>query len=144
MAAAAGRELRIALVGATGVVGGQLADLIAERNFPRSELKLFASETGAAETVAVGDEDQPVSELGGPADLAGFDVAFLAVSPGVAADIIRAHPGPILIDVSAAARPVSGVLLAAPGMVSRERIAAVAPGEVVAIPHPSAYALEPS
>jgi len=141
MDAAARRELRIALVGATGVVGGQLAELLAERNFPTSELKLFASERGAAETVAIGDEDRLVTELTGPADLAGFDLAFLAVSPAVAADIIRARPGPILIDLSAAGRTASEILLAAPGFVERDRIAALASGEVVAIPHPSAYAL---
>ncbi len=141
MDAASGRDLRVAVVGATGVAGGQLTELLAERGFPFSELKLFASERGAAETVAVGDEDLLVAELTNPADLAGFDLAFLAVSPGLASDIVRARPGPLLIDLSAAGRSASNVLLAAPGFVSLERLSALKAGDVVAIPHPSAYAL---
>jgi aspartate-semialdehyde dehydrogenase len=115
--------------------------LLAERGFLLSELKLFASERGAAETVGVGNHDRPVAEFNGPADLAGFDLAFLAISPGLASDIVRAHPGPLLIDLSAAGRIASNVLMAAPGFVSRERLSALKAGDVVAIPHPSAYAL---
>ncbi len=141
MDAASGRDLRIAVVGATGVAGGQIAELLAQRNFPAAEIRLFASEHGAAETIALGEEDRPVAELASPADLAGFDLAFLAVPPSLAAEIVRAHPGPILIDLSAAGRSAANVLLGAPGFASRERLRAVAPGDVVAIPHPSAYAL---
>ncbi|HUY17758.1 MAG TPA: Asd/ArgC dimerization domain-containing protein [Candidatus Binataceae bacterium] len=141
MAAAAGRELRVAVVGATGVAGSQLVDLLAERGFRASELQLFASEHGAAETVGAGDEERPVAPLTAPADLAGFDLAFLAVSPSLAADIVRARPGPVLIDLSGAARTATNVLLAAPGFTVRERLGALKGGALVAIPHPSAFAL---
>jgi aspartate-semialdehyde dehydrogenase len=141
MEAASGRDLRVAVVGATGVAGVQVVELLAERSFRSAELKLFASERGAAETVAVGNEDEPVAELTSPADLAGFDLAFLAVSPSLAADIVRARPGPVLIDLSAAGRNASNLLMAAPGFISREQLGALKAGDVVAIPHPSAYAL---
>lgn len=141
MEAASGRDLRVAVVGATGVAGSQLVELLAERGFPVSELKLFASDRGAAETVAVGDEDRPVAELTEPADLTGFDLAFLAVSPALVSDIVRAGPGPLLIDLSAAGRSASNALLAAPGFTTRERLSALKAGDVVAIPHPSVFAL---
>lgn len=142
MDAASSHGLKVAVVGATGVIGGQLAELLAERRFPFSELKLFASERGAAEMVGVGDDDRPVAEFNDPADLSGFDLAFLAVSPGLASDIVRTRPGPLLIDLSAAGRIASSaVLMAAPGFTSRERLHALKTGDVVAIPHPSAHAL---
>ncbi|HTW89934.1 MAG TPA: Asd/ArgC dimerization domain-containing protein [Candidatus Binataceae bacterium] len=142
MEGASSHGLKVAVVGATGVIGGQLVELLAERSFPFSELKLFASERGAVEMIGVGDDDRPVAEFNGPADLAGFDLAFLAVSPGLASDIVRARPGPLLIDLSAAGRIASSsVLMVAPGLTSRERLHRLKTGEVVAIPHPSVQAL---
>jgi aspartate-semialdehyde dehydrogenase len=139
--AASSGDLRVAVVGATGVAGGQVAELLAERNFPASEITLFASEHGATETVVIGEEDRPVTELTDTSDLAGFDIAFLAVPPSVAADIVRGRPGPVLIDMSAAGRSASSVPMAAPGCASHERLSAIRRGDVIAIPHPSAYAL---
>ena len=49
-----------------------------------------------------------VEPLRDPADLTGFDVAFLAVPPSAASDIVHARPGPLLIDLSAAGRMPSG------------------------------------
>jgi len=48
---ASGREPRVAVVGATGTVGSQIADLIGEREFPCSELILFAAEAGSSDSV---------------------------------------------------------------------------------------------
>ncbi len=141
MNATLSRDLRVAVVGATGVIGSQLADLLAARGFPFSELKLFASERGAAETVTIGNEEELVTELTSPADLAGFDLAFLAASQSIASEIIRARPAPILIDLSTAYRKSSGIPLAAPGLISREILIGFKRGGVFGIPHPCAYAL---
>ena len=145
MAAAPGRELRIAVVGATGAVGEQIVELIDARALPCAELALFATERGATETVEALGEALIVAEFHDPAELSRFDVAFLAVAPSWAADIVRARPGPLLVDLSAALRApadMPSMSLVAPGFTSSERIADfAASNRVIAIPHPAAHAL---
>jgi aspartate-semialdehyde dehydrogenase len=145
MAAAPGRELRVAVVGATGAVGEQIVELIDARALPCAELALFATERGATQTVEALGEALLVAEFHEPAELSRFDIAFLAVAPSWAADIVRASPGPLLVDLSAALRAPSDVPampFVAPGFTPAERIAEVAASnKVVAIPHPAAHAL---
>ena len=125
------REPRVAVVGATGAVGNQLIELIAARGFPLSELKLFATEAGATQTVDAAGEQRLVDALESPADFRGFDIAFLAIPAPRAAEIIAARPGPLLIDLSAASRPPSDVPMVAPGLTSREAIAQLRNGDGV-------------
>ncbi|MGH7906788.1 MAG: Asd/ArgC dimerization domain-containing protein [Candidatus Binataceae bacterium] len=153
MSAAGGRGPRIGIAGATGAVGGQIAELLSERALPLSELKLFASEHGASETVVVGGKEYPVNALTQMTDLADLDLLFLAAPPSVNADVIRARPGPILIDLSAnfganltanpGANPaISPPSLVAPGFTAREQIQELGKNRTVfSIPHPCAYAL---
>ena len=145
MTAAPGRELRIAVVGATGAVGEQIVELIDARALPCAELALFASERGAAQTLEALGEALLVAEFHEPAELSRFDLVFLAVAPSWAADIVRARPGPLLVDVSAALRAPSeipSIPLAAPAFTPLERIAEfAASSNVIAIPHPAAHAL---
>jgi aspartate-semialdehyde dehydrogenase len=145
MAAAPGRELRIAVVGATGAVGEQIVELIDARALPCAELALFATERGATQTVEALGEAMIVAEFHEPAELSRFDIAFLAVAPSWAADIVRARPGPLLVDLSAALRtPTDAASMAfvAPGFTPPERIAEFAANnKVIAIPHPAAHAL---
>ncbi len=135
------REPRVAVVGATGAVGNQLIELIAARGFQLSELKLFATEAGAMQTVDAAGEERLVDALGSPADLRDFDLAFLAIPAPRAAEIVAAIPGPILIDLSAANRPPSGVPMVAPGLTPREAIAKLRNSKLFAIPHPAAHVL---
>ena len=65
------REPKVAVVGATGSVGGQILQLIAEREFPAAQIKLFATASGAAGTVEKGDEEYLVAVLDDPSALAG-------------------------------------------------------------------------
>lgn len=143
MAAAASRELKIAVVGATGAVGGQIVELLDARAVPCAELGLFATERGASQKVEAFGRENQVVELREPSDLARFDIALLAVPPSVAADIIRDHPGPALIDLSAAIRPPSKVVpTIAPGFTAPEQTAGFAArGNNVAIAHPAAHVL---
>ena len=145
MAAAPGREVRIAVVGATGAVGEQIVELIDARALPCSELALFASERGAAQTVEALGEALSVAEFHEPAELSRFDIAFLAVAPSRAAELVRAHPGPLLVDLSAARRApdeIPSIPLIAPSFTPPERVAALtARGKTVGIPHPAAHAL---
>ncbi len=134
----AGRELAIALVGATGTVGSQIAELIVQRNFPYSQLKLFARDS-SDRVVEAGDRALPVHHFTGPDVLSTFDLAFLAIPNPTVRRIIAARPGPLLIDLSAATSPPDDrSLLLAPGLTGREQIARPERGRLLAVPHPAA------
>ena len=133
-----GREPRVAVVGATGTVGSQIADLIGEREFPCSELLLFASEAGSSDSVESAGRTLTVTRLNAPADLANCDIAFLAVPELRALEIIEEAPGPVLIDLSATGRLPSAAPLIAPGLVARDRVHDFKAHKVIAVPHPAA------
>jgi aspartate-semialdehyde dehydrogenase len=138
---ASGREPRVAVVGATGTVGSQIADLIGEREFPCSELVLFAAEAGSSDSVESAGRSLTVSKLNSPADLATFDIAFLAVPEIRALEIIEERPGPVLIDLSASGRPPSKVPMIAPGIVPRDRVQDFKAHKLIAVPHPAAQVI---
>ncbi len=141
MGVVAGHRCRVAVVGATGAVGSQLVELLRERAFPFSELRLFASPESVEPAAEFDERRYPVEPLRDAADLTGFDVAFLAVPPSAAADIVRARPGPLLIDLSAAGRMPSGVPIAAPALTARQRMIDFSGQMVIATPHPAAEAI---
>ncbi|HMD05077.1 MAG TPA: hypothetical protein VKG68_07360, partial [Candidatus Binatus sp.] len=116
------REPRVAIVGATGAVGNQLIELIAARGFQLSELRLFATEAGAMQTLDAAGEERLVEALESPDALREFDLAFLAIPAARAAEIVAARPGPRLIDLSAASQAPSSVPMVAPGLTSREAL----------------------
>jgi aspartate-semialdehyde dehydrogenase len=135
-------EPSVAVVGATGAVGNEIVELIAERGFPHSRLTLFAGQSGAAGTLETAQDEYLVEALRDATDLAEFDVAFLAVPESVASDITRAAPGPLLIDLSGAARnPSSTVPMVAPGITMRAQIAQLSSARTFTIPHPAAQVL---
>lgn len=135
------REPRVAIVGATGAVGYQIIDLIVARGFQFSELKLFATEAGATQTLDAAGEERLVEALASPNDLSGFDVAFLAVPAPRALEIISARPGPMLIDLSAASRAAADAAIVAPGLTSRAAVEHLRGRMVFAIPHPAAHVM---
>jgi aspartate-semialdehyde dehydrogenase len=133
---------RIAIAGATGAVGSQIADLIGERDFSCRELKLFAAEAGITQGVESGGHTLSVEPLESPAALAPFDIAFLALPHDEAARIVGARPGPVLIDLSAATRPpLDAAPLAAPGLTPRERVRDLSRLKLFAITHPAAQVI---
>jgi len=67
--------MRIAIVGATGAVGHELLELLAERAFPLTSLRAFASARSAGRTVTFRGEAIPVEPLPDAGDL-GVDVVF--------------------------------------------------------------------
>lgn len=135
------REPKVAVVGATGAVGNQLVELLETRAFPKGELRLFATASGAANTVEIDSAEFDVEEFTTPDDLRGCDLAFLAVPQAEAAHIIQARPGPMLIDMSAAMRPPSGGPMVAPGITTREGMGELRGRMVFEIPHPAAHAM---
>ncbi|HKP98519.1 MAG TPA: aspartate-semialdehyde dehydrogenase [Fibrobacteria bacterium] len=55
--------IKVAIMGATGAVGTELLDILADRKFPISELRLLASARSAGKTLQFQDEDIKVREL---------------------------------------------------------------------------------
>jgi aspartate-semialdehyde dehydrogenase len=132
----------VALVGAAGTVGSQIAELIAQRDFSYGELRLFGSPIKPEPHDDSGEQSEAVEPLDEPEDLAGFDLAFLAVPLVKAQEIIAAAPGPVLIDLSAANRlPDAASPLVAPGLTARERIHELKSTKVFGVPHPAAQVI---
>jgi aspartate-semialdehyde dehydrogenase len=70
--------LRVAVVGATGVVGTTMLRLLRERSFPASEVVAFASERSDGRE----HEGLTVRALTPDADLDGFDIALFSAGAG--------------------------------------------------------------
>jgi aspartate-semialdehyde dehydrogenase len=70
---------RIAVVGATGVVGTTMLSLLRERRFPASEIVPFATERSAGRELEGG---LTVRALNDDADLRGFDIALFSAGGG--------------------------------------------------------------
>jgi aspartate-semialdehyde dehydrogenase len=99
------RPPHVGIVGATGLVGEMMREILAERDFPMASLRLFASARSAGTRLAWRDEPIVVEDAA-TADYAGLDIVFfsaggatsLALAPRVAA------AGAIVIDNSSAWR----------------------------------------
>ncbi|WP_448642158.1 aspartate-semialdehyde dehydrogenase [Geodermatophilus sp. URMC 63] len=68
---------RVGVVGATGQVGAVVRRLLAERQFPVSELRFFASARSAGSTLPWGDGEISVEDAA-TADPAGLDIAIFS------------------------------------------------------------------
>ncbi|MFG2873474.1 aspartate-semialdehyde dehydrogenase [Streptomyces sp. NPDC048337] len=75
---------RIAIAGGTGAVGRTLLNLLEERAFPISGLRLMASERSAGTTVTALGRTTVVEDLA-TADFAGTDIAFFSAGTSVSA-----------------------------------------------------------
>ncbi len=107
--------LRVGVVGATGQVGGVMRRLLAERAFPVSELRFFASARSAGSTLAWGDGEITVEDAE-TADASGLDIALFSAgatsSRSLAPKFVEA--GAIVIDNSSAFRMDPDVPLIVP------------------------------
>ncbi|GAA3760636.1 aspartate-semialdehyde dehydrogenase [Microbacterium kribbense] len=97
--------LSIAVVGATGQVGTVMLEILAERDFPVRDLRLFATARSAGRAVDFGGHTIIVEDIA-EADPAGIDIAlFSAGATGSRAHAPRfAAAGAIVIDNSSAWR----------------------------------------
>ena len=78
----------VAVVGATGVVGGQMLDILAQRNFPVRNTYALASAHSVGREVAFGNKTVAVE------DLAGFDFARAQIALFAAGGSISAQYAP--------------------------------------------------
>jgi aspartate-semialdehyde dehydrogenase len=73
---------RVAVVGATGVVGRTMLSLLQERSFPADEIVPFASARSAGTEI----DGRAVQVLDDRADLSGFDIALFSAGAGTSRD----------------------------------------------------------
>ena len=73
------RGYRVAVVGATGVVGTTMRALLRERKFPAREIVAFATERSAGREL---EDGLVVRALNDDADLDGFDIALFSAGAG--------------------------------------------------------------
>jgi aspartate-semialdehyde dehydrogenase len=107
--------MRVAVVGATGAVGQTTLGILADRKFPVTELRAFASERSVGKTVSFNGDSVRVERVG-PEAFKGVDVAFFsagsAQSKEYAPQAVRA--GALVIDKSSAFRMDPTVPLVVP------------------------------
>jgi aspartate-semialdehyde dehydrogenase len=93
---------RVAVVGATGVVGRTMLALLSERAFPADEIVLFASSRSAGTEI----DGRVVRVLDDSADLSGFDVALFSAGAATSREWAArfVDHGAVVVDNSSAFR----------------------------------------
>jgi aspartate-semialdehyde dehydrogenase len=113
--ASAPPALVVAVVGATGAVGAEMAQCLEQRNFPVSELRLLASARSLGKTQKFRGRDVPIQELT-EASFAGVDLALFSAGGSISKRFapIAARAGAVVIDNSSAFRMNAEVPLVVP------------------------------
>ncbi|NYV76817.1 aspartate-semialdehyde dehydrogenase [Streptomyces sp. UH6] len=93
--------MRVGIVGATGQVGTVMRRILAERNFPVTELRLFASARSAGREL-----DGVTVEDAATADYSGLDIVLFSAGGATSRALAEkvAAQGPVVIDNSSAWR----------------------------------------
>ncbi|MEV0734119.1 aspartate-semialdehyde dehydrogenase [Polymorphospora sp. NPDC050346] len=97
--------MRIGIVGATGQVGGVMLGILAERRFPVTELRLFASARSAGRTLPWQDGEITIEDAE-TADYGGLDIVLFSAGKGTSKQLAPkvAAAGAVVIDNSSAWR----------------------------------------
>ena len=93
--------LRIAVVGATGNVGREMLDILAERKFPVDEVFALASNRSAGNTIQLGNKELVVEDLN-EFDFSNADIALFSAGGKISGEFapIAADKNCIVIDNS--------------------------------------------
>jgi aspartate-semialdehyde dehydrogenase len=134
-------NLRIAVVGATGVVGGEVVSALLDRDFPAEHLSVLASERSAGEELEYGEETLEV-EKATPESFRGIGLVILATPPEVSRALAPAAQaaGAWVVDASPAFRSDGNVPLVLPGF-NTEALSASFKGRIVSMPSATTTAL---
>jgi aspartate-semialdehyde dehydrogenase len=106
---------RLAVVGATGVVGTRMLKVLVDRGFPASEIVPLASARSAGSRVMIGGDEAEVVELA-DGKIDGFDIAIFSAGGGVSAEWAPkfAESGCVVIDNSSQWRMHDDIPLVVP------------------------------
>ena len=138
-----GQQLNVGVVGATGLVGSMMRELLAERNFPVGTLRLFASARSAGKQVDFNGTAVTVEDAE-TADFAGLDVVFFSAGGSTSKALApkAAAAGAIVIDNSSAWRSDPDVPLVV-AEVNPDALATIPKG-IVANPNCTTMAVMPA
>lgn len=116
------KQFRLAIVGATGVVGRTVLKVLEEKNLPISKYVLFASKRSSGSKLNFMGKDYEVQELKETSFDEGFDFAIFSAGGDTAKKFapIAASKGCIVIDNSSAFRMDENVPLIVPEVNSEE------------------------
>ena len=108
-------KYRVAVVGATGVVGNEMVEILGERDFPVESLHLFASERSEGSSLTFRGKDVFVRTLT-PQVFQGIDLAFFSAGAQTSLEYspIAVKAGAVVIDNSSAFRMDPEVPLVVP------------------------------
>ncbi|RGY64062.1 aspartate-semialdehyde dehydrogenase [Fusobacterium ulcerans] len=108
--------MRIAIVGATGLVGKTFLKVLEERDFDITELYLFASKRSAGNKVIFKSKEYTVEELTESSFDRNIDIALFSAGGDISKKFapIAAEKGVLVVDNSSAWRMESGVPLVVP------------------------------
>ena len=125
----------IAVVGATGLVGETMLEILAERDFPVGELHALASRRSAGKAVSFGGQTVRVGDLE-EFDFAGVDIALFSAGGSVSAEHAprAAAAGAIVVDNTSHFRNEPDIPLVVPE-VNPAAIADYAPRNIIANPN---------
>lgn len=131
----------VAMVGATGVVGGELIKILEERKFPVGELKLFASEKSVEKKISFQGKEIPVEAIREDS-FRGIDIAFFSAGANVSQKYVplAVDQGAIVIDNTSHFRMEPDVPLVVPE-VNRHRIVYCKKRRIIANPNCSTIQL---
>lgn len=109
------REYRVAIVGATGLVGQEFIKVLEQRNFPMSSVRLLASDRSIGKKLFVKHQEIEVKETV-PESFKEIDIALFSAGTEVSRYFspIAAQSGAVVIDNSAAFRMEPTVPLVVP------------------------------
>lgn len=108
--------MKVAVVGASGAVGQEFLNVLAERNFPLDELVLFGSARSAGTEYEFGGKKLTVKELKHNDDFKDIDIALTSAGASISKEFASTITkyGAIMIDNSSAFRYDNDVPLVVP------------------------------
>jgi len=108
--------VKLAVVGATGMVGRKFLEVLKERNFPIDKLYLFASSKSAGKTINFNGNEYVVEELREDSFDRGIDIALFSAGASTSLKFapIAASKGCVVVDNSSAWRMDENVPLVVP------------------------------
>ncbi len=109
------KEYRVAIVGATGMVGQEFTKVLVQRNFPMASVRLYASDRSAGRKLVVKQQELEVVETNHDS-FKEIDIALFSAGAEISRYFspIAAQAGAVVIDNSAAFRMVPSVPLVVP------------------------------
>jgi aspartate-semialdehyde dehydrogenase len=108
-------EYRVAIVGATGLVGQEFIKVLEQRDFPMASIELLASERSVGKKLLVKGKQVEVKEATSESFL-GIDIALFSAGAEISRHLspLAAKSGAVVVDNSAAFRMVPTVPLVVP------------------------------